>query len=171
MVEVAEAVGGDDDVGLGGPEDVLDLLGAVEVHDRHDHGAEVGGGPERDAGLDPVRELEHDEVAGPTPRARSSAASERAARSTSAKVPDHGRTFDRTWNARGPCPRPVGDHRPEGGVGPPALGPVALGEVARQRASAQSADRSPSRRSCAMLRGPVHAAAIAIVAFGELGLS
>ena len=64
VVGVAEVVGRDDDRGARGAEDVPDLLGAVEVHDRHHHRAEVGGGPERDAGLHPVGQLDHDDVAG-----------------------------------------------------------------------------------------------------------
>jgi hypothetical protein len=58
VVGMAEAIGGHDDVGGRGPEDVVDLLGPVEVHDRDDHRPQVGGGPEGDARLDPVRELD-----------------------------------------------------------------------------------------------------------------
>jgi hypothetical protein len=53
-VGVPEAVGSDHDRRPRGAHDVVDLLGAVEVHDRDDHRAEVGGGPEGDGGLDPV---------------------------------------------------------------------------------------------------------------------
>src|SRR4029450_5523877 len=42
VLAVAEPVGGHDQVGLGGPHDVLDLLGPVEVDDRHHHRPEVG---------------------------------------------------------------------------------------------------------------------------------
>ena len=108
VVGEAEAVGGDDDRRVGGAEDVVDLLGAVEVHDRHDDGAEVGGGPEGDAGLDPVR------AAGAPRRRRARRPGRRGGRrgsgrrrSTSAKVPDHGRTFECTWNSASPrAPRP-----------------------------------------------------------------
>ena len=57
-----EMIGGDDDVGLGDAEDVPDLLLSVEVHDRHDHRAEVRRGEEGDRSLDPVRELQHHDV-------------------------------------------------------------------------------------------------------------
>ncbi len=62
VVAVAEAIDGHDDVGLGGPQDVPDFLRAVEMNDRHHHGADVGRGPERDAGLRPVRQLEHRDI-------------------------------------------------------------------------------------------------------------
>ena len=39
VIGVAEPVDGHDHIGLGRAEDVVDLLRAVEVHDRHDHGA------------------------------------------------------------------------------------------------------------------------------------
>ena len=41
------------------------LLWPVEVHDRDDDRPELGGAPERDGRLDPVRQLEYDDVAGP----------------------------------------------------------------------------------------------------------
>ena len=64
-VLVAEPVGGHERLHPGAPEDVADLLGAVEVHDRHDDRAEVRDRVERGRRLDPVRELERDRVAGP----------------------------------------------------------------------------------------------------------
>ncbi len=60
---MTEAIGGDDQIGRGHPEDVLDLFGPVGVDDRHHDGAQVGGGPEGDAGLDPVGQLHHHDVA------------------------------------------------------------------------------------------------------------
>ena len=148
VVGVAEAVGGDDDGRLGGLEDVVDLLGAVEVHDRHDDGAEVGGGPERDAGLDPVRQLEHDDVAGPD-------AAGAAATRPGAGPPGRRRRTCRPrahlrphveLDVRRSCARPVGHHLPERGVGPPALGQVALGQVAGTARSPQRS-RHPSPAS------------------------
>ena len=64
IVGVAELVGSDDELGLGDADDVLEFLGTVEVDDGHHDGAGVGGAPEGDRGLHPVRELEHDDVAG-----------------------------------------------------------------------------------------------------------
>ena len=129
VVVVAEAVGGHDHRRRDGAEDVVDLLGPVEVHDRHDDRTEVGRRPERDAGLHPVRELEHDDVAGPDAVGAQRTGQRRAGRSTSANVPRHGRTFERTLKAMSPRrPRP---RRPvaEGVVVPPPLGAVARGEV------------------------------------------
>ena len=68
VVGVAEVVGGDHHVGRGRSQDVVDLLGPVEVHDRYHGGTEVGGGPEGDARLGPVRQLDHDDVTGADPR-------------------------------------------------------------------------------------------------------
>ena len=62
-VAVAEAVGRDQRLCPGLPQDVVDLLGPVEVHDRHEHHAEHRGAVERDAGLEAVRHLEGDDVA------------------------------------------------------------------------------------------------------------
>ena len=63
--EVALAVRGHDDEGARSAlaQDEPDLLGSVEVHDRHDRHAEDGAGVERDGGLHPVRQLEGDDVA------------------------------------------------------------------------------------------------------------
>ena len=119
VVGVAEAVGGHDHIGPVAPEDVVDLLGPVEVDDRHDHGPEVGGGPERDAGLDPVGELQDDDVAGPdAPRRAAIRPGTGPARSTSAKVPDHGRTFECTANG----PSPI-ESRPSATIVPEASRP------------------------------------------------
>ena len=46
-------------------DDVLELFGPVEVDDGHDDGPGVSGAPEGDRGLQPVRKLEHDDVARP----------------------------------------------------------------------------------------------------------
>ena len=64
-VLVTELVRGHERLHPRAPEDVADLLRAVEVHDRHDDRAEVRDRVERGRGLDPVRELERDRVAGP----------------------------------------------------------------------------------------------------------
>ena len=63
VVGLPEAGRGHDDVGLHDVEDVAHLLRPVEVHDRHDDRAELRGAPEGDRRLDPVRQLEHDDVA------------------------------------------------------------------------------------------------------------
>ena len=59
---MAEAVGGDERLHVGLPQDVPDLLGAVEVHDGHDDGTEIGHAVERCGRFEPVRELERDGV-------------------------------------------------------------------------------------------------------------
>ena len=63
VVEVTEAVGGDEDARAGLAEDEPDFLRAVEVHDRHRHRSEERRRPERRSRLDPVRQLERDQVA------------------------------------------------------------------------------------------------------------
>ena len=63
VVAVPEAVGRHHDVRRGGPDDVADLLRTVEVDDRDHDGPEVRRGPERDARLHPVRQLDDDDVA------------------------------------------------------------------------------------------------------------
>ena len=67
VLEATEPIGGDDDLGLGRADDVREFLRSVEVDDRHDHRADVRRAPEHDAGFDPVRQLEHDDVAWPDP--------------------------------------------------------------------------------------------------------
>ena len=62
---MAEAVCCDNERWLGDAEDVLELLCPVEVHDGHHDRAGIGGAPERDGGLYPVRELEDHDVARP----------------------------------------------------------------------------------------------------------
>ncbi len=64
-VLMAEAVGGDERLHARLAQDVADLLRPVEVHDRHDDRAEIRDRVERGRGLEPVRELERDRVAGP----------------------------------------------------------------------------------------------------------
>ena len=141
VVGEPEAVGGDDDGGVGGVEDVVDLLGAVEVHDRDDHRAEVGGRPERDAGLDPVGELEHDHVAGPDAVGGQAAGEatgrpgrrRRSCRTTAAPSTARG---TRSRRAR---PRPSADHRARGCRRPttPRPGTAAPGRSRRAGASTQ----------------------------------
>ena len=79
-VLMAEAIGGDERLHPRLAQDVADLLGAVEVHDRHHDRAEVRDRVEGRGRLEPVRELERDRVArldpagaqpgGDTPRQR-----------------------------------------------------------------------------------------------------
>jgi hypothetical protein len=64
IVEMTEAVGGDEDARAGLAEDEADFLGPVEVHDRNGNRTEERRRPERRRRLDPVRQLERDEVAG-----------------------------------------------------------------------------------------------------------
>ena len=125
------------------PEDVVDLLGPVEVDDGHDDGPEVGGGPEGDAGLDPVRQLEHDDVAGadaPGPqrageRAGPPGRRRRRCRATAGPSSAPG-------TARRPSrPRPSATIVAEGGVGPPALGD---GSVPRAPAARRGGVALPS---------------------------
>ena len=177
VVGVAEAVGGDDDGGLGGAEDVVDLLGAVEVHDRHDDGAEVGGGPERDAGLDPVRAAGGRRRRPARRPGRRSVAGERPGGPVD--VGEGAGPRAAPSSARGTRRRPslaeaVGDHRAEGAVVPPALGPVALRQVVRAPSAgvhsaigvARFRGGSPSVRSpCSAGR------ATGVVGFGERRLS
>ena len=87
VVGVAEPVGGDDDVGLDRPEDVVDLLGAVEVDDRDDDRAQVGRAQNVMPASTQLGSWNITTPPGPTPRACSDVASDRAARSTSPKVP------------------------------------------------------------------------------------
>ena len=61
-VLMAEAVGGHERLHARLAEDVPDLLGTVEVHDRHDHRAQERRCVERRGGLHPVRQLERDDV-------------------------------------------------------------------------------------------------------------
>ena len=63
-VEVAEVIGGHERLHARALQDVRDFLGSVEVHDRHDDRAEVRDCVERRRGLQPVRELERNCVAG-----------------------------------------------------------------------------------------------------------
>ena len=62
---MTEPVCSDDERRLGDAEDVLEFFRPVEVDDGHHDSAGIGGTPERDRGLDPVRELEQHDVAGP----------------------------------------------------------------------------------------------------------
>ena len=144
-----------------------DLLGAVEVHDRDHDRAEVGGAPRTRCRPPPSS------AAGARRRRRArrrgrpgEPANERAARSTSAMVPDHGRTFDRTWNSVAPrWPRPSATIEPEGAVVPPPLGPVLLRQLVSRRAGASTQPSIPlSRRSVAT---PPDPAATAVVEIGE----
>ncbi len=132
MVGVAEPIGCHHHRRLGGAEDVIDLFGRVEVDDRHDDGTEIGRGPERDAGLDPVGELEDHDVAGPD-AARPQGAGERAGRPVDvAERPrpraDLGVHPERNVGHR---PEALLHHRAERVVGPPALGEIALAQLAR----------------------------------------
>ena len=63
VVGAPETVGGHEEPDIAPPQDVGHLLGAVGVHDRHDHRPEIGDGVEHDGGFDPVGELEGDDVA------------------------------------------------------------------------------------------------------------
>jgi hypothetical protein len=62
-VTVAELVGGHEHLRAGLAQDVVDLLGPVEVHDRYEHDTEHRRAVERDPGLEAVRHLERDDVA------------------------------------------------------------------------------------------------------------
>ncbi len=141
VVVVAEPVGGHHHVGRGDPQDVVDLLGPVEVHDGDDHRPEVGGRPEGDAGLHPVGQLDdHDRPRARRPGPRSDAASERAARSTSAKVPCHGRLREWTSNTSRPMPA-----RPSATMAP-SVASVHQPSAAYRRAWASGTDRRPHPR-------------------------
>ncbi len=136
VVDVTEAVGGHDDVGGGRPEDVVDLFRPVEVHDGYHDRSQVGRRPEGDAGLDPVRELEHDDGT----RAHALRLQRRGQRTR--RPVDVGERAVPGMDLRpnvelgvAQVGEAVGDHRPEGGVGPPPLGAVVLGQVLRQRSS------------------------------------
>ena len=63
VVVATEAIGADVDLRARLQQDELHFLGAVEVDDRHDHRAEHRQAPERGRGLDPVRQLQRDDVA------------------------------------------------------------------------------------------------------------
>ncbi len=65
--EVALGVATHDHQGAGSAlaQDEADLLRSVEVHDRHQRHPEERAGVEGDRSLDPVGQLEHDDVAGP----------------------------------------------------------------------------------------------------------
>ena len=96
--------GGDDDGRVGGVDDVRHLLGAVEVHDRHHDGAEVGGGPERDRRPPPSSAAAaRPRHPGPTPSA-GEPRRRRIGRPGRRRrwCRDQGRTFDRTWNSVAP---------------------------------------------------------------------
>ena len=69
VVDGPEVVGGHEHLGAGSVEDVADLFGAVEVHDRHHHRSEEAGAVEEQRRLDPVGQLEGDHVAGTDPGA------------------------------------------------------------------------------------------------------
>ena len=125
-------------------EDVADLLLAVEVDDGHDDGTEVGGRPERDAGLQPVRELEHEHVARPdAPRAE-------RGRQRTRRLVDVGEGAAPRAELRVDVERhvthgiePGRHHVAQPVVGPPPLGDVPLGERAPAR-SAVASRRSAS---------------------------
>ena len=108
IVVVTEAVGGDHDRRRGRRQDVVDLLRPVEVHDGDDHRPQVGGRPEREPASTQFGSWNTTTSPGPTPSAASAPASARADRSTSAKVPRHGRTAERTRKGTSPIrPRPA----------------------------------------------------------------
>ena len=130
VVGLPEAGRGHDGVGLHDVEDVAHLLRTVEVDDRHDDRAELRGTPERDRGLDPVRQLEHHDVAG-----ADAAGPERGGEGPGGPVDlteraaprPHLRVHDEL--GVGQPPDRTGDGAAQRLVGPPALGGVALDQV------------------------------------------
>ena len=102
VVAVAEPVWGDGERRLGHLDDVGDLLGAVEVHDRDDDGTGVRGSPERDRRLDPVGQLEQNDVSRTDAAVPQRTGEGRARRSTSPMVPCHGRTSEWIANVASP---------------------------------------------------------------------
>ena len=165
VVEHAEPVRRDHDRGIGGVEDVRHLLGAVEVHDRDHHGAQVGGGPERDAGLHPVGQLEHDDVAGPD-AVRRQRGGEGACRAVhvghgAGPRPHLGSDVERR---RGALAEAVLDHRSEGAVVPPPRIPIVLRQLARRAPKRPLSHPSPFRRGSVAAR---LAAATGVVQNGE----
>ena len=152
MIAVTEMIGGHDDIRLGDAEDVAHLLRAVEVHDRHHDGTEVRRRPVGDASLEPVRELEHDDVTRPDAPGR-----ERRRHGAGRPV-DVGERAGPRANLRtnaepgaGHGPETVRHHRPERGVVPPAFSPVPLGKVVRDGPQAPPA-LARHRRSIASRR-------------------
>ena len=120
VVGAAEGGRGDQHPHPGPPQDVPDLLGAVEVDDGDDHRPEEGGGVEGDRRLHPVGELEGHRVAGADPPGGQAVGQ---APRPAVEV------------GEGARPGPVGRVDPEGLVGVDAEGlvePVAQGPVVPQ---------------------------------------
>ncbi len=130
VVDVPEARGRHHRGGARHREDVVDLLRAVEVHDRHHHRTQVDRRPEGDAGLGPVRQLHHHHVAG-----ADATGAQRRGEGSGGPVDVAERAGP--WSHRGVHvevdlghgPESVGHDLAERTPLPVTLGPVALGQL------------------------------------------
>ena len=129
VVELTEAVRGDDNVGLHRANDVVELLGPVEMHDGHDGCADIGGTPERDRSLHPVRQLEQHHVprADPLGLQPPGKGSGLGVDISHRSAPGSGRRVH--VEGLGPLGgQAVGDHHAQRGVGPMAIRDVSLNQ-------------------------------------------
>ncbi len=142
VVALADARHDDEGPGPALAQDEADLLGPVEVDDRHQGDAEHGAGVEGDGRLDPVGQLEGDHVARARARGRAGRRP-RAAPPRRPRRPCRGRVGRRP-DAEAPArvlEEAVAQELPERAVVPGALGPVALGQLGRHRAQLEAGRR------------------------------
>jgi hypothetical protein len=155
VVEVAEAVGGDEDARAGLIQDEPDFLQPVEVHDRDGYRAQERRRPERGRRLDPVRQLERHQVTRPDTSGAQTpgdAAGEVGDVAECARVRTQpGSDFA---GEVAPLGQTGGQDLPERVVVPRAVGDVAARELGRRRAELPGG-HSPSfcrRRKLRLLR-------------------
>ena len=116
-------------------EDEAQLLGTVEVHDRHQRHPEHGAGVERDGGVDPIGQLEGDDVARSEPERAQAAGHAQRLLVDLAHGPEV--RVGRRPNAEAPrrvLQEGVAQELPERAVVPGALGPVARRQLVRHGA-------------------------------------
>ena len=135
VVALADARHDDQRPGPALAEDEADLLGAVEVHDRHQRHAEHGAGVEGDGRLDPVGQLEGDDVARTEPEGAQPAGHAQRLLVDLADGPEVGvGGRPDAEAARRIVEEAVAQELPERAVVPGALGQVPLGQRGRHRA-------------------------------------
>ena len=145
VVDVAEAVDGDEGRGLRLAQDELDLPGAVERHDRHGHGPEAERGADRHPGLEPVGDLVDDAVPGthPEPVEAPGEAGGALVELADGALVGPGLRPDPEGQVGGARDLAV-QEAGEGEVGPPTLGEVALPQFRRHRPQVPHRSSAPS---------------------------
>ena len=125
---MAELVGRHEDARARLAQDELDLLLAVEVHDRHRDGAEERDRPEQRAGLGPVGHLERDRLTGPDTRSEQTAGdTTRPIRRLGERAPPRPDVGAERHDVVGSVGEPGGQDRSQRLVGPGPVGAVPLG--------------------------------------------